>query len=190
MQRGAPGPPRPGSRAGGGPRCPDGLPRRRGGPEASPANQRGGGAQTRHVPSTPPNKRRRRPSGPDSNGRRARRVRLPVSVETVSLGRVHGAEDGRPRSLPCHPPGECYPGWGVPAPLCPFCSLTSSAWALRARWRLSGVHWVPAGSLEAVCPPGPAPLSGSLWPQGRAPPALVGTGPVSALSVPQPSPER
>lgn len=73
-------------------------------------------AQARHVRPLPPNRRRRHLSGSDSNGRRARRVRLLVSVETGRPGRLHGAAARRPRALPRHPAGECPTGLECPVP--------------------------------------------------------------------------
>lgn len=91
-------------------------------------------SRPRHVPPPPPNRRRPYLSGPDSNGRRVRRVRLAVSVETARPGRVHGAEARRPRALPRHPAGECPVPAFVPCVALP---------------RLRGASVPDGGSLES-----------------------------------------
>lgn len=97
------------------------------GPRHSPCRERSAGGGT-GVPSTnqkrwrarqvlrlAPNGWKRRLAGSDSNGRRAQRVRLLVSVETGRPGRVHGTGARRARAVPRHPAGEWTPAGPAPA---------------------------------------------------------------------------
>lgn len=121
----------------------------RGGPSRFRCQSRA--VQARHVPPLPPNRRRRHLSGSDSNGRRARCVRLPVSVETGRPGRVHGVAARRPRALPRHPAGECSMGLGCPVPALVACvalSRPGAAFVLDGDLEgLQGMGRLPRGSL-------------------------------------------
>lgn len=99
----------------------------------------------------------------------ARCARLPVSVETVRPGRVHGAAARRPRALPRYPLGECSP-----LPMWPIVQHYLFLVGLRARLWLSRAFWVRVRCLDAVWPRGPGPLAGSLKAQCRKPERALG----------------